>query len=109
MKITLKLFVIPLMIFLSGCQSVPGVLIVKQNFLHLEYVEIEGKKYIDPDTSFCLEREYQYSKSFIGPLNKFKNVSLSNCDKITGNSPKQYVALFNWLEDVRKEIESHAE
>lgn len=107
MKRILKSFVVLSTIFLSGCQSGPGELIVKQRFIHLEFYESEGKKLVDPDLSFCAVRDYKYSIHFIGPLNKFQNVALENCDKMTGNAPTDYVHIVNFQEEVRREIESH--
>ena len=103
----LLLSAIPLTIFLSGCQSRPDQLIQHQRFIHFEYIEIQGKRYIDLETSFCLEREYQYSLQNLGPVTKFKNVSIENCDKLTGYDPVSYVRVHNFLDDVRREIQDH--
>lgn len=101
------IFVGTLIIFLSGCQTHPGSIIRTQKFMSFEIVEINGKRYIDPELSFCLEREYKFSLEFLGPTEKFRNVPIEQCNKITGYGPLEYVDVYNFLEDVRQEILKH--
>lgn len=101
-----KMFLIALTISLSACVSRPDELITKQRFIQMELVEINGKMYVDPELSFCLEREYKYSLKFLGPIEKFRAIPFLNCDKLTGQTPRPYVDTFNFLEDVREEIEA---
>lgn len=98
------MFVVLSTIFLSGCQSDPRVLVRTQKFMSFEIVEINGKRYIDPELSFCLEREYKFSLEFLGPTEKFRNIPIEECNRITGYGPMEYVDVFNFLEDVRQEI-----
>lgn len=101
------IFVILSTIFLSACRSRPEYLTTKQKFIKFEFIEIDGKKYIDPETSFCVERDYLYSVDKLGPLNKFKNIPIEKCDKMTGHNPSDYVELNLFLDDVRREIKSY--
>lgn len=101
------IFVILSMIFLSGCQSRPDILIQEQKFVTFHFVEIDGKLYIDPDLSFCLKRKYQYSLDLLGPVEKFQNIPFQECDKLTGYTPKPYVEVHSFLDDVRQEIRSN--
>ena len=104
MRRQLTIFVILSMTFLSGCQSRPDALIENQKFVAFYFVEINGKKYIDPDKSLCQEREYQYSLGHLGPLGKFKDIPFLDCNKMTGYSPKDYVEVHKFLDWVREEI-----
>lgn len=99
-------FAILLTISLSACQTRPDVLILPQRFISMEIVEIDGKKYVDIEQSFCLERNYKYSVDFLGPTEKFRNVDFMKCDRINGYAPRPYVDLFNLQEDVRQEIQN---
>lgn len=101
------IFVLLLTIFLSGCQTTDRVLVRTQKFMSFEIVEINGKRYIDPELSFCLEREYKFSLKFLGPTEKFRNVPIEECNKITGYGPLEYVDVYNFLEDARQEIQNH--
>ena len=110
MRTLILIFVILSMIYLnSSCVSRPDVLILPQRFIHLETIVIDGKKYIDIETSFCAERNYKYSIDFIGPTEKYRNVDLFKCDRLTGYGPKPYVDNYNFLEDVRQEIRVSSE
>lgn len=100
-------FVILLTIFLSGCRSRPDILISNQKFVTFHFVEIDGKKYIDPDLSFCVQRKYQYSLDLLGPIEKFQNIPFEKCDKMTGHTVNDYVGFHSFLDDVRLEIKSH--
>lgn len=105
-KLPMK-FVPLLMICLSACQTRPDELIKNQKFVSFSYVEIDGKKYIDPDKSFCAVREYKYSLEFLGPITKFRDVKFDECNKLNGYTPKDYIDVTNFLEDVRLEIKSY--
>lgn len=107
MQMIAVLCLMSLIAFLNGCQSLPGELITKQKFIFMKVVEVDGKKFVNLDDSFCAEREYKYSKQFIGPITKYQKVSFDQCNKLTGETPVQYTAKANWFEDVRKEIEKY--
>lgn len=96
-----------LTIFLSGCQSIPKELIVTQRFVDLHIEVIDGKEVIDPDLSFCLLREYKYSVDYIGPISKFKSFPLKECHKINGLGARDYVAVFQFEDAIRQEIQEH--
>ena len=106
-KLPMK-FVMLLMIFLSGCQT-PKPLIVPQRFVYLHFVEVDGQQVVDPGLSFCQERKYKFSIHFLGPTEKFNDVPLSECTKITGYGPRAYADQFNYLEDARIEAEANHE
>ena len=104
MRKLLVMFVILSMIFLSGCQSRPDALIENQKFVAFHFVEINGKKFIDPDLSLCLEREYKYSLGHLGALEKFREIPFHECDRLTGYAPLDYVEVHKFLDWVREEI-----
>lgn len=105
-KLTTK-FALLLMICLSGCQSIPKEMIVTQRFVDLHIENVDGKEVINPDLSFCLLREYKYSVDYIGPISKFKSFPLKECHKINGMSAKDYTAVFEFQDAIRKEILNH--
>ena len=94
-------------IFLSGCQTRPDELVRTQKFISFEIVEINGKRYVDPELSFCVEREYKFSLKFLGPTEKFRNIPFEECDRLTGWGARDYVDVTNFLEDVRQEIQAN--
>lgn len=95
------------MIFLSGCQSIPDEFVVTQRFIDLELVTVNGELVVDPELSFCLVREYKYSRDYIGPITKFQRFPLSECNKVNGYAPRDYTDVFEYLDAIRKEIQEH--
>lgn len=106
MQKLLKIFGMLLITSLSGCQSSP--FIVKQNFLYLEIRrDPDGKVSIDSDLSFCREREYKFSRKFVGPREKFRDIPLEECRQLVGYGPSEYAQVVNFQEDVRQAAEDH--
>jgi hypothetical protein len=91
----------------SGCQTIPEKLVVTQKFIDLELVTVNGEILVDPDLSFCLVREYEFSPDRIAPIEKFQKFPLAECNKVNGYSPRDYTAVWEYLDAIRNEIQEH--
>lgn len=66
------------------------------------YIEINGKTYIDIDESYCLARVYRISKGYVGATTKAVELNISECNKIIGYAPREYGIFATWLENLRQ-------
>jgi hypothetical protein len=71
--------------------------------------DIAGKEYIDMDESRCFCRDYQVSKSYIGPIGNSVTMPIKHCNLVVGYSPADYARFTTFLEWVRMQIKSKKE
>ena len=104
MKKTILLLVT--ILCLNGCseEQETSLELSQQEVVFPVVVEIDGRSYYPADQIQCNQRKYRVSKEIIGPLSKFEQVDISNCQKVIGYQPKAYARLFNLLEWVRQHI-----
>ena len=79
-----------LTICLNACGSVKPIQVPQRLF--------------DYENSRCLERQYKYSKEYIGPVGSTKEVPIEYCDKMLGYDPETYLKVLKFMEDVRAKI-----
>jgi hypothetical protein len=92
-----------LAVFLSSCRTSDRVLNTENCQNYYEYVDIEGKKYIDPELSTCFCRNYRFSSGYVGPTGGVVDMPLNYCSKMPGFVKWEDVATF-W-ELVRRDIQ----
>ncbi|MEE4245159.1 MAG: hypothetical protein V2I33_07095 [Kangiellaceae bacterium] len=79
----------------------PKINDIEQLSPYFEYVEIDGKQYIDVEKSGCLARAYRHSKGFIGSVSGTIILHISECHKVIGYAPKEYGTYTTWKENMR--------
>lgn len=65
------------------------------------YIEINGKQYIDLESSYCLMRIYRITKGYVGPTTQAVELHISECNKVIGYAPTEYGVFATWLENLR--------
>lgn len=90
---------------LSSCRKIPD----PNRSLIVEQCGITFRKFpngdIDPLTSSCDCREYEYSLNRLGAVpGTITTYPLEYCQKLIGNKPKEYLKLTNFLGDLRMDL-----
>jgi len=89
MKKILKKATISFLVCLSACNSIPTI-------------EVTQKKY-DVDLNRCVKRQYVFSAEFIGGKGNSVEIPVDQCDELIGYTPDEYIKVFQWQEDRRKD------
>lgn len=67
------------------------------------YIEIDGRKLIDVESSRCLSRAYQINRDFVGPVDdRIIILDISECDRMIGYAPAEYAEFSTWQETLRQ-------
>ena len=94
-------------IFLEGCGSndLEESIDFNQKSIRLVLkIDDSGRRYIDEEESVCFRKRYRYSIKMIGPINEIvEDLDITACNKVIGESPKNYKKKIDWLESIRLE------
>lgn len=93
-----------LLMSLANCRNNNHPTINNQEQLSpvFEYVIVDGKEYIDIESSRCNSRTYKISKEFVGPIDKAVKLNIKECNKIIGRATKEYATFATFLENMRR-------
>lgn len=100
-----SLMMMTFLIFLSSCGNGPTTRIVRQCSVRFHF---DDQDEIDVSKSKCLCRDYEYSKTTIGPVNSGNNekLPLRACHKLIGNLPNWYLEIINFLDEALEHLKS---
>lgn len=92
-----------LLTILASCRNnYPEIADQEQLSPVFSYVEIDGKKYIDIETSKCLSRTYRITKRYVGAIDNAIMLDIRECNKVVGYAPREYVIFASFLENMRR-------
>ena len=97
-----KILLLPLLMTLIACPSIPTVRDTEQRSPVFVYVEIDGKEYIDVESSMCLSRQYRFNSEMVGPVTKSIAKSIKECDRVIGwHSSVEYPLVYRYWDEIR--------
>lgn len=94
-----KITLISCLIFLNSCKTLE----IDQRHIRLviERDLSNNRLYIDEVESGCWKRFYHYGLDFIGPLEDFMEVPMTECNKMTGHRNTDYAKAIKALDSAR--------
>ena len=97
------ILILVLMNFLS-CRDTnyPKIDDIEQLSPVFSFIEIDGKRYIDIETSYCLARMYRHERGYIGSVSEVQKLDITECHKVVGYSPDVYGDYTTWKESMRR-------
>ena len=95
-----KILILLFLISLNSC-SIPEIEDLEQCSPEFHFILEDGKRYINEDLSTCRCRMYQRKPEYIGPVGDFWHNDISYCNKLIGESPDNYLEVFNFLNEIR--------
>ena len=58
----------------------------------------------DFENNVCYQRDYKFSRGYIGKTSDFNEVELVECNKIIGYKPDDYIQVYEWQNEVRRSL-----
>ena len=92
-----------LLIVLISCRNrYPTIQDQEQLSPVFNYITIDGKQYIDVESSKCLSRTYRIDKRYVGAINQAIMLDIRECDRVIGYAPREYATFASFLENMRR-------
>lgn len=97
-----QLLVILLMTLIGCRNNYPTIQDQEQLSPVFNYITIDGKEYIDLESSRCLSRTYRVDRRYVGAINQTIMLDIKECDRVIGYAPREYATFASFLENMRR-------